>query len=90
MKGTLRAALIKLREEGPISPLYCICFNVTLLTGQSISYDNVIAVAAAWPKATDCLAYPIPNKSRELWVGDAGALRYELIDFMIKELSDDT
>lgn len=95
-KQEVLKALISMKDEVPDTCLG-ICWNIRCLVGYRI--DNWIdQKVVKWGKFSGDIAWPVPcpkNGSpkeaflhiRNLWEGKYGQLRYELLDFLIEELT---
>lgn len=94
-------ALIRVKG-GEIALLeYGICFNVKelLIKEGYYSYGGVLSdLYRRWVKFSGDISYPVPDPrggdaryaykfTASLWEGEQGALRYELLDFLIDELT---
>lgn len=96
------SALIHLRDNGPFEDHtnMGICYNgATFLKLESfedanVFYDFIDEESQDWPKYSGRPSYPIksvePGEYPYLkWEGEQGALRYELIDFLIAKLLEE-
>ncbi len=95
-KQEVLKALVSLKEEIPDTCLG-ICWNVSYLVGYRI--DNWIdKKVIKWSKFSGSNLWPVPcpkGKSphtafmvaANVWTGKYGQLRYELLDFLIDELT---
>lgn len=94
-------ALIRVKG-GEIALLeYGICFNSQelLIKAGYYSYEGVLSdLYRRWIKFSGDISYPVPDPrggdaryvykfTPNLWEGEYGALRYELLDFLIDELT---
>lgn len=94
-------ALIRVKG-GEIALLeYGICFNARelLIEAGYYSYENVLSdLYSRWGKFSGDVSYPVPDPrggdagyvykyTTDLWSGEYGALRYELLDFLINRLA---
>lgn len=58
-------------------------------------YEFVGEYSQSWPKCSGCISYPIPSDRTRYagyghkWKDEEGALRYELIDFLIAKLLEE-
>ena len=79
-----------------------ICRNVELkmFPAHDFCKELITHYSRSWDKYSGNVIYPVPNPSgggpaiaynscRNLWVGEYGALRYELLDHLIKEVQND-
>lgn len=66
-----------------------ICWNADWTTDMAYdAYEVVCEISSAWPKHSGKEGYPIEESYDDnLWIGTQGALRYELLDFLIDELT---
>lgn len=66
-----------------------ICWNADWLTDMAYdAYEVVSEVSSDWPKHSGKEGYPIEESYDDnLWIGTQGALRYELLDFLIDKLA---
>ena len=91
-------ALIKLRTDGPRDPALGICGNM----GTGLGLMDLKHLFIQWPKFTGSIVYPIPGVNGasphdtyqytyafDMWNPNHpyGALRLELLDWLIQELS---
>jgi len=94
-------ALIKVKG-GEIDDIRCgICWNTTYhLMGTVYNPSSVLdQYTPLWGKYTGNSGYPVPAtktgykacdeyvSSKDKWTGEYGQLRYELLDFLIEELT---
>lgn len=84
-------ALIKVKN-GEIEEDYSgICYNAdcisTKVNEEFGAYEVVEAFSIGWPKHSGNVVTPCGYKSGNKWIGEQGALRYELLDFLIDELT---
>lgn len=97
----LLEALIRIREEGPKLPRSGICANL-LAIGTHVMLSEFVALVPSWPKCSKTSGYPIPSPyisassdiayhayGNYMWNPDHpyGALRLELLNWCIKQLS---
>jgi hypothetical protein len=87
-------------KGGEINYEYGICANVdwNCISGYN-SDDVLVCLFPLWDKFSGNINYPVPstdigysseclyNYKDNLWEGEYGALRYELLDFLIEELT---
>ena len=79
-----------------------ICRNIGLGSFPALdSCDELIKhYSRSWDKYSGNAVYPVPDplgesstlaycRPKDLWVGEYGALRYELLDHLIKEVQND-
>jgi len=95
-KQEVLKALVSLKEEIP-NTCFGICWNTCHLLGYRI--DNWIdQKVVKWSKFSGNKIWPVPHpkkgcpivafmRSENAWDGDYGQLRYELLDFLIEELT---
>lgn len=97
MQGTLLERLRTLRDAGPSLRYTGICGNI-----GPLSWDNgeqLGALFRSWPKFSGNVVYPVPGVDsmtpseafvyiRDVWEGEYGDLRCELLDHCIAELED--
>jgi hypothetical protein len=80
-----------IRVKGGEIDEYClgICWNVDYLTDMAYdAYDVISEVSPSWPKHSGRKGFPIEESyDANIWIGTQGALRYELLDFLIDELT---
>lgn len=100
-KSKFLEGLLNLRDNGPNEEYFGICYNGAQIIGQvhphgvdvySEFYEFVSLHSQSWPKCSGCLSYPIPEQRHLVynkWEGESGALRYELIDFLIAKLLEE-
>ena len=87
---TLLEALLALRGGELHYPSSGICPNLEFL----IEIDDEILreLMSGWPKHSGDMYYPVPGgrdayyESMNKWEGEYGALRRELLDYMIEQL----
>lgn len=89
-------------KDGNIREEDCgLCYNVCELCIDYYVPNEIISwYSYQWPKHSGVEEYPVPSpfigkspeqmyNERELWEGEYGVLRYELLDFLIEVLSKD-
>jgi len=86
--------LRKLRDDGPQMLYFGICHNI-----QDEHVDDFIELASRWPKYSGCREYPVPHPTMSpvvafsvwmnLWEGEYGENRRELLSWSIEELERD-
>lgn len=97
-KQEVLKALVSLKEYVP-DTYVGICCNVWLVCGEDAE-GWICAVAQHWSKFSGDVKYPVPHPdvicpiaayqfTRDVWTGEYGQLRYELLDFLIEELTKD-
>lgn len=66
-----------------------ICFNTSQIVGDDdcVAYDVIEYLSPKWHKSTGNPLTPIPYVCGNKWTGEYGQLRYELLDFLIEELT---
>lgn len=95
MQGTLLERLRTLRDNGPEFCHVGICGNIGTVSGGD--EGQLAALFRSWSKFSGNVAYPVPGVDRmgpskaffyinNVWVGEYGALRRELLDHCIAEL----
>ena len=95
-KQEVLKALVSLKEHVP-DTYVGICCNVWLVCGQDAE-DWISAVAQRWVGFSGNGKYPVPHPDftcpvaayqlvMDNWEGEYGQLRYELLDFLIEELT---
>ena len=95
-KQEVLKALVSLKEHVP-DTYVGICCNVWLVCGEDAE-DWICAVAQHWAKFSGDGKHPVPHPDftcpvaayqlvRDNWTGEYGQLRYELLDFLIEELT---
>ena len=94
-------AMIRVKGGEIDATIFGICFNTSQIVGDDgcVAYDVIEYLSPKWPKYSGDIAYPVPspngketpmyayNYSDNLWTGEYGQLRYELLDFLIEELT---
>ena len=94
-------ALIKVKGVEIEDVQFGICANTRYIVddGSYVAYNVIEYLSPKWPKYSGDIAYPVPspngketpmyayNYSDNLWTGEYGQLRYELLDFLIEELN---
>jgi hypothetical protein len=97
MSIELLDALRRLRTEGPFSTYAGICGNLPINSYQDEGV-RLSALFRSWPKFSGSLTYPVPGvgdmspheafvRIPNVWNGEYGALRRELLDHCINELA---
>jgi hypothetical protein len=95
MREQILAALIKLRDHrGGYRQGICAFLAREL---KETCTEELLAAWARWPKASGDPLYPVPSPrltpeewyhlTPDKWAGEYGALRRELLDFLIEEFS---
>lgn len=95
MQGTLLERLRTLRDDGPEFCYAGICGNIGTVSGGDKEQLDVLF--RSWPKFSGSVVYPVPGVAgmtpggafahiRDVWVGEYGDLRRELLDHCIAEL----
>lgn len=95
MQGTLLERLRTLRDAGPTGRHTGICGNIDTVSGGYIKQLHVLF--KSWPKFSGDVVYPVPGVDRmtpgeafvyihDVWEGEYGDLRRELLDHCIAEL----
>lgn len=95
MQGTLLERLRTLRDAGPKFCHVGICGNIGTVSGGD--EEHLAVLFRSWPKFSGNVVYPVPGVDRmtpsaawarihDVWVGEYGALRRELLDHCIAEL----
>lgn len=95
MQVTLLERLRTLRDDGPEFCHVGICGNIGTVSGGE--QEQLAELFRSWPKFSGNVAYPVPGVDRmtpseaffyirDVWVGEYGALRSELLDHCIAEL----
>ena len=90
----------ELLDKGPVDPTLGICNSLSQRNGQLYYrvvglFDDIVET---WPKFSGSCTYPIPgdgtdytnpddcfNRVEDLWEGTQGELRFELLQFVIKQ-----
>jgi hypothetical protein len=92
-------ALKWLKQNPPKIDCLGICNNVHRLTGYDESFCRWLeSVSKRWCNFSGSASFPVPcpnggspkdiyHYTGNLWVGEYGALRYELLDFLIETLT---
>lgn len=82
-------ALIKVKGGEITNTYFGICYNADSLidNDEYDAYEVLAYYSPMWPKSTGNPATPIPYKGNNKWTGEYGQLRYELLDFLIEELT---
>lgn len=97
MQGTLLERLRTLRDDGPSLCHVGICGNIGTVSGGDD--EQLDALFRSWPKFSGSVVYPVPGVdrmtpseafvlTRDVWVGEYGDLRWELLEHCIAELED--
>lgn len=97
MQGTLLERLRTLRDAGPTGRHAGIGGNLGRLDERDEEQLDVLF--QSWPKFSGSVAYPVPGVAgmtpdvafihiRDVWEGEYGDLRRELLDHCIAELED--
>lgn len=95
MQGTLLERLRTLRDGVPEFCHAGICGNIGTVSGGD--EEQLTALFRSWPKFSGSVVYPVPGVDRmtpseafvyihDVWVGEYGDLRRELLDHCIAEL----
>lgn len=89
----LLTALKTLRDDGPNDSGVGICSNVAGLLGEEIPLYRFME---GWPEHSGSRCYPVPHpagcpldgfwSAEDVWVGEYGAARRRLLDYMIEQL----
>lgn len=93
-KKILLAALESLTKHIP-SEKMGICGNLCRLCGEEVCFhDELCRHWRCWPKWSGSDMYPVPGDMlaydfKPKWTGEYGALRRELLDFLIARVSAD-
>lgn len=96
-------ALLTIKTSGAFDMNAGICDNVVNLLEDNgyhyrTIYDLIGSISSNWDKFSGNTKYPVPavkqptsreefNNSVDMWSGEYGQLRYELLDFLIEELT---
>lgn len=83
-------ALIRVKGGEITDAFFGICYNADNLidnNDEHDAYEVVVHYSPKWPKSTGNPDEPIPYKGLNKWTGEYGQLRYELLDFLIEELT---
>ena len=91
---TLLEKLIELRDNGPFDRVLGICHNMKTSEKEM---SELRSLFCSWPKYSGRLVFPVPHPKLspaeafsavlDLWVGEYGDLRRELLNHLIQELS---
>lgn len=87
--------------DDTLTPDMGICLLIHMLTCWDMYEDIIYPLYQSWSKSNGRGCYPVPapdgshpvvyfNNCENKWVGEYGALRIELLEHCIKELSDET
>lgn len=81
-------AFIRVKAGELDKPECGICHNATVISGRWV-YTLVGYLSQGWDKYSGNRTYPVPYKvgDTDKWTGEYGQLRYELLDFLIEELT---
>lgn len=96
-EAVLRAAFLKVRDEGPTQRKCGVCYNVSVLIADQhtpSSYRIVGTLAASWPELHPEAVpadrgeymYPIAMTGEGLWEGEQLRLRISLINHILDHL----
>lgn len=102
-KKNILSALLSIRDEGPRKTEIGICNNVMYQFDdyEKSIYQWLKDTYVGWSKYSGDIDYPVPSTISNLdpaqmysefdniWVGEYGALRYELLDFLIAALVEE-
>lgn len=97
MQVTLLERLRALRDDGPSLVRVGICGNIG--TRSERDAEQLAALFRSWPNFSGCPVYPVPGvagmppdeafiRIHDVWEGEYGDLRRELLDHCIAELED--
>lgn len=90
-KRRLLEGLVDIRDNGPSKKYNGICGNLTSCykSGVYDGYDIVAIISLKWDKFSGKRWYPVEFIAGDKWdkTCQYGKLRYELLDFLIQELS---
>lgn len=84
-------AFIRIKNGEIEDDYFGICYNADCISAK-VNEDfcafKVVEVSSiGWTKHSGNVATPCGYKSGNKWTGEQGALRYELLDFLINELT---
>lgn len=88
------------KHDGVIIPPVGICYNIERVLEDQVDqldYEDLMSILKmcfiSWDKFSGDLDYPVGGRSEyagfNLWIGESGVLRRDLLAHIIKELSDD-
>lgn len=95
---TLLERLIKLRDEGPKYFNVGICHNTLFDIWTDEEYNQYLTIVKTWPKWSGNPYFPVPHPTKgphvafnrgleNIWIGEYGQNRKELLDFLIQGFS---
>lgn len=85
-------ALIRVKNGEIVDYEYGICWNSCVISVKYDSYDIISILSCRWGKFSGDKDYPVEGyklyvETGDKWTGENGALRYELLDFLIDDLT---
>lgn len=86
-------------DHGPVEDINAICYNIELLLADEFDEDEfediIHPLFKQWPEFSGEIYYPVPGGmdaydyvQHSYWVGNYGAARIRLLNFLISKLSE--